>query len=119
MVADCRLTTLESALLGLDRGADVPGALMPQLYFRYLRARDPRPLPQMFEHNRWDLVALAALAARAEALLAGPDPRHDPREWLGAGRWLERRDPERSAAFYAADPSWIRHERRDRGKESR
>jgi len=101
-VADCRLTTLESALLGLDRGNDVPGALMPQLYFRYLRARDPRPLPQMFEHNRWDLVALAALAARAEALLAGPDPRHDPREWLGAGRWLERRDPERSAAFYAA-----------------
>jgi len=101
-VADCRLTTLEAALLGLDRGDDLPGAMMPQLYFRYLRAHDPRPLPRIFEHNRWDLLALATLAARAEALLAGPDPRHDPLEWVGAARWLERRDPLRSATFYAA-----------------
>jgi uncharacterized protein YprB with RNaseH-like and TPR domain len=101
-VTDCRLATLEAALLGLDRGDDLPGALMPELYFRWLRSRDPRPLPRIFAHNRWDLVALAALAARAESLLAGPDPRHDPREWVGAARWLERRDPERSAGFYAA-----------------
>jgi hypothetical protein len=99
---DCRLTTLEAALLGLDRGDDLPGAMMPQLYFRWLRAGDPRPIPRIVDHNRWDLVALAALAARADALLAGPDPRHDPWEWLGAARWLERRDPPRSAAFYAA-----------------
>ncbi|HEV8308310.1 MAG TPA: ribonuclease H-like domain-containing protein [Methylomirabilota bacterium] len=101
-VADCRLTTLEAALLDLDRGDDLPGAMMPELYFRYLRSRDTRPLPRIFAHNRWDLLALAALAARADALLAGPDPRHDPLEWLGAARWLERRDPERSVAFYEA-----------------
>jgi len=100
--ADCRLTTLEAALLALDRGDDLPGAMMPQLYFRYLRYQDARTLPRMFRHNRWDLVALALLAARAEALLAGPDPRHDAREWLGAARWLERRDPARSAGFYEA-----------------
>jgi hypothetical protein len=101
-VEDCRLTTLEATLLGLDRGDDLSGAMMPQLYFRWLRAGDPRPIPRIVEHNRWDLVALAALATRAEALLAGPDPRHDPWEWLGAARWLEQRDPQRSAAFYAA-----------------
>lgn len=101
-VADCRLTTLEAALLDLDRGDDLPGSEMPRLYFRYLRSGDPRVLPRIFAHNRWDLVALAALAARAEALLTGPDPRHDPREWLGAARWLERRDPARSARFYEA-----------------
>jgi hypothetical protein len=100
--ADCRLTTLEGALLGLDRGDDLPGALMPQLYFRYLRTRDTAPLPRIFTHNRWDLVALAGLHARATALLAGPDPRHDARELAGAGRWLERRDPERGARFYRA-----------------
>ena len=96
-VADCRLTTLEAAILALDRDDDLPGAMMPQLYFRYLRYADPRPLPRIFAHNRWDLVALAALAARAEGLLGGPDPRHDPLEWWGAARWLERRDagPER------------------------
>ncbi len=101
-VADCRLTTLEAALLDLDRGDDLPGAMMPQLYFRYLRFADTRALPRIFAHNRWDLVALAALAARAETLLAGPDPRHDPLEWLGAARWYERRDPARSAGFYEA-----------------
>ncbi len=101
-VADCRLTTLEAALLDLDRGDDLPGAMMPQLYFRYLRFADTRALPRIFAHNRWDLVALAALAARAETLLAGPDPRHDPLEWLGAARWHERRDPARSAGFYEA-----------------
>ena len=82
--ADCRLTTLEGALLGLDRGDDLPGALVPQVYFRYLRTRDPGALPRVFAHNRWDLVALAGLHARAAALLGGPDPRHDPAEWVGA-----------------------------------
>lgn len=100
--ADCRLTTLEGALLGLDRGDDLPGALVPQFYFRYLRTRDPGSLPRIFAHNRWDLLALAGLHARAAALLGGPDPRHDPVEWIGAGRWLERREPDRSACFYEA-----------------
>ncbi|HSD28371.1 MAG TPA: ribonuclease H-like domain-containing protein, partial [Vicinamibacteria bacterium] len=62
---DCRLSTLEAALLGLDRGDDLPGALVPQVYFRYLRTRDPGPLPRIFRHNRWDLVALAGLHGRA------------------------------------------------------
>jgi hypothetical protein len=93
---------LEGALLGLDRGDDLPGALVPQVYFRYLRTRDSGALPRIFAHNRWDLVALAGLHARAAALLRGPDPRHDPAEWIGAGRWLERREPDRSACFYEA-----------------
>ena len=99
---DCRLSTLEGTLLGLDRGDDLPGALVPQVYFRYLRTRDPGPLPRIFRHNCWDLVALAGLHARAAALLDGPDPRHDPVEWMGAGRWLERREPDKSARFYEA-----------------
>jgi uncharacterized protein len=100
--ADCRLSTLEGVLLGLDRGDDLPGALVPQVYFRYLRTGDPGSLPRVFRHNRWDLVALAGLHARVAALLDGPDPRHDPVEWMGAGRWLERRAPDRSAQFYEA-----------------
>jgi hypothetical protein len=99
---DCRLTTLEAALLGLDRGDDLPGALVPSMYFRFLRTGDGAALPRIFTHNRWDLVALAGLQARAAALLAGPDARHGPEEWVRAGRWLERRDPQRSMRFYEA-----------------
>ena len=100
--ADCRLSTLEGALLGLDRGDDLPGSLVPEVYFRYLRSGEPGSLSRVFRHNCWDLVALAGLHARAAALLEGPDPRHDPVEWMGAGRWLERRAPDRSARFYEA-----------------
>ena len=96
---DCRLSTLEGALLGLDRGDDLPGALVPQYYFAYLRTRNPAALPRIFRHNRWDLVALAGLHARAAALLGGPDPRHDPVEWMGAGRWLERRPGQKEARY--------------------
>jgi uncharacterized protein len=99
---DCRLATLEGALLGLDRGDDLPGPLVPQVYFRYLRTGDGGALPRIFQHNCWDLIALASLHARAAALLDGPDPRHDALEWVGAGRWLERRAPDRSAQFYEA-----------------
>jgi uncharacterized protein YprB with RNaseH-like and TPR domain len=101
-VPDCRLATLEAALLGLDRGDDLPGAEMPRLYFRYLRTQDRRVLPRIFTHNRWDLLALAGLAARADDLLGGPAPHHDPADWLAAARFLERREPGRSAAFYQA-----------------
>ena len=96
-VPDCRLTTLETHLLRLDRGDDLPGGEIPRLYFHYLRRRDPRLLPRLFAHNRMDLLGLAALALRAHATLEAPG---HPREWVGAARWLERRDPDRSLAYY-------------------
>ena len=42
-LADCRLATLESEVLGLARDDDVPGALIPLLYFDYLRTRRAGP----------------------------------------------------------------------------
>src|SRR4051794_13065804 len=40
----CSLGTLEQEILGVRRDSDVPGALIPELYFRYLRDGDTRPL---------------------------------------------------------------------------
>src|SRR5881397_1854418 len=37
--ADCRLTTLEREVLGLEREDDVSGALIPALYFDFRRSR--------------------------------------------------------------------------------
>lgn len=61
----CRLQDLEVSVLGLRRQGDVPGALIPGLYFDYLRTRDARELHRVFEHNRIDIVSLAALAVLA------------------------------------------------------
>src|SRR5256886_17166170 len=41
--ADCRLTTLEREVIGLEREDDVPGAQIPALYFDFLRSRRGPP----------------------------------------------------------------------------
>jgi uncharacterized protein YprB with RNaseH-like and TPR domain len=58
----CRLQALESDLLDLRRRSDVPGEEIPGIYFDYVRRRDGRALLRVLEHNRVDVVSLAALA---------------------------------------------------------
>ena len=96
---DCRLPTLEREVLGLVREDDVPGYLIPALYFDFLRYRRAAPLTRVFEHNRDDVLSLAALLAWfARALMAGADLA--AAELAGVGRLWERCDPDRAAAYY-------------------
>jgi uncharacterized protein YprB with RNaseH-like and TPR domain len=70
----CGLGEVERHALGVERGADTPGWLIPQLYFAYLRERDARPLVGVFRHNALDLLSLAGLLGRIGALrLPGMD----------------------------------------------
>lgn len=57
----CSLATLEAALLGVEREDDLPGALVPQTYFQYLKDGDFAPLMGILEHNKQDIVSLAQL----------------------------------------------------------
>lgn len=99
--ADCRLTTLESGVLGLSRDDDVPGAMIPALYFDYLRRRHPGALPRVFAHNRHDVLSLVGLTAWLARALEAPDElAPTPEEYAGLGRVWERADPERSLACY-------------------
>lgn len=68
----CTLGTLERAVLGHTRGADVPGWMIPDLYFRYLRGGDPGLMAMVFEHNLHDLLSLVALTCRLGRLLDAP-----------------------------------------------
>ncbi len=87
----CRLTTLERALLNLRRVGDVDGFEIPGRFFQFLRTGDPRPLEPVLEHNRLDLVSLAAVTSRALRLTAGGEGAcRDGREALAVGRVLER-----------------------------
>jgi len=63
--ASCALGALEEAILGVQRFDDVPGFEIPSRYFNYLRTGDVAPLAAVFEHNRLDLLSLAALTAIA------------------------------------------------------
>ena len=51
--------------MGLRRTGDIPGEEIPQVYFDWVRRRDARMLARVFEHNRQDIVSLAALAVLA------------------------------------------------------
>jgi hypothetical protein len=97
-----RLVELEYGLLGHHREADVPGALIPRLYFDYLRKGDRGPLEAVFRHNRDDLVSLAALTARLLELAARPErAASDALEWLAAARLFEGNDEaERACSLY-------------------
>jgi hypothetical protein len=71
---DCRLRTAEQHALGFDRRDDLPGAEVPAAWQRWLQRRDPALLPRILDHNREDLLSLAALLA----VLAEPTQREAP-----------------------------------------
>jgi hypothetical protein len=89
--AGCRLTTLERTLFNVTRAGDVPGFEIPGRFFKFLRSGDPRPLEPVLEHNRLDLVSLAAVMARAVHLAReGHAACRDGAEALALGRVFER-----------------------------
>lgn len=87
----CRLSTLEHTLFGVHRIGDVPGFEIPGRFFNFLRTGDPRPLEPVLEHNRLDLVSLAAVMARGLQLAREGHPHcRDEAEALALGRVYER-----------------------------
>src|SRR5262249_33297208 len=82
---------LERTVIGHRRRGDVPGFEIPQRYFEFVRSGRAQPLAPVLEHNRLDLLSLAALTARAVNLVrAGPAHVHTPREALALG-WIYAR----------------------------
>ena len=82
----CSLQSLERQIVGARRHGDVPGFEIPARYFQFIRSGDARPLTAVLEHNRLDLLTLAALTARLLHMArSGPEALADPREALALG----------------------------------
>ena len=91
MEGACRLSALERTLFDVRRVGDVPGFEIPSRFFHFMRSGDPRPLEPVLEHNRLDLVSLAAVTARAVRLVVeGADGCPDGSQALAVGRIYER-----------------------------
>ncbi len=88
---DCSLGNLENKVLKFEREDDVPGNVIPALYFNYLQTGRPYGINTILEHNRQDIFSLAQLTIRAaDHLLADrPDENWFPEELLGAGRYFQ------------------------------
>ena len=69
------LGSLEENILGVKRTLeDIPGWLIPSLYFDYLRNGDARPLKNVFYHNAMDVLSMAALLNFITNALTHPNP---------------------------------------------
>jgi uncharacterized protein YprB with RNaseH-like and TPR domain len=75
-LGNARLATVEHAICRVRRTDDLPGALIPERYFAYLRDRRGDQLRGVVEHNRQDVVSLALLLAALGRLAA-------PSGWRG------------------------------------
>jgi len=89
---NCRLSTLETRLVGLVRPDDLSGAHAPEAWFDFLADR-PHRLEAVFRHNRDDVLSLVTLAAWLG---------HARRGVRGCGTPLDGPEPERLAAIARA-----------------
>lgn len=64
VLPECSLHIVEKELLNISRQRDVDGSMVPQIYFDFLRRRDPTSMAVVFDHNAQDVVSLASLLLR-------------------------------------------------------
>lgn len=84
----CRLVELEARILGYTRHGDVPGNLIPQIYFDSLRTGRPGRLAGILQHNALDILSLAALTAILPGKFTNRGSVSHAAEMVGLGRWL-------------------------------
>jgi uncharacterized protein YprB with RNaseH-like and TPR domain len=104
----CRLIQLEQQILGVFREGDLPGELIPYVYFEYLRAREAERLVPVFHHNAIDILTLACLTAVVPAAFRTSDAEtlkqvglRRGEDFIGIARWLLKAgETERSLALF-------------------
>ena len=92
VLPDCSLSTIERQVLGLQRSeADIPGALIPDLYREYLRSGDPGGMQRVIYHNAMDVLSLVGVAAQVLGCHRQEDPQQlSASEALAVGRWHQQ-----------------------------
>ncbi|MBX7247368.1 MAG: ribonuclease H-like domain-containing protein [Candidatus Sumerlaeaceae bacterium] len=90
---DCSLSNIEREVLDIQRQHDVEGALIPQIYFDYLRGRRADRLVPVFDHHAQDIISMGALLLRLGEMVTDADhpalaQAHDA---ASMGRLLRRR----------------------------
>ena len=87
----CNLKNIEERILGFAREDDLPGALVPETYFRYLRTRDMSLLEGILEHNARDIGSLPVLLGLLMKIHSDPLTLDKSEDLYSMGRVHERR----------------------------
>ncbi len=62
-LGNCSLGNIEEHVLGYTRDDDIPGYLVPSVYLDWIHNDAAAQLKEVIEHNRQDIVSLAALVS--------------------------------------------------------
>lgn len=91
-LASCALGSLEQEVLGVRRSEkEVPGWLVPRLFFDYMQTGDASELAGVFYHNMVDILSMVTLATRLGAVFHDPQAAGplDGVDLYSLGRWYE------------------------------
>jgi tetratricopeptide (TPR) repeat protein len=88
----CRLIELERQILGVEREGDLPGEMIPYVYFDYVRNREAYRVVPILHHNALDILTLACLSAIVPWAFHSPDKARltHGAEMAGLARWYIR-----------------------------
>ncbi len=89
-VESCRLVDLENRILGVEREGDLPGEMIPYVYFEYLRTREACRVVPIFHHNAIDILSLACLTGIVPFAFRSPGeaPLVHGADLVGLARWF-------------------------------
>ncbi len=90
----CRLVDLETQILGVERQGDLPGEMIPYVYFEYLRTREAYKLVPILHHNAMDILTLACLTGVVPWAFRSPETARlsHGAEMVGLARWFRKAD---------------------------
>ena len=67
------LGSIETNILELPRTQeDIPGWMVPTIYFEYIKTGDARPITNVLYHNAMDIISLASLLNHVSIMLDNP-----------------------------------------------
>ncbi|NTU61781.1 MAG: hypothetical protein HGA95_05625, partial [Caldiserica bacterium] len=89
----CSLKSLEANILGFEREDDIDGAMIPEVYFNWMRTGSPDHLPDVIKHNQLDVSSMYRLLEVLGSIYQDPESSHfeSPLEMLGLARYLDRK----------------------------
>jgi len=91
-LSDCTLINLERQLFSFYRADDIPGYLVPSVYFEWLSSQELSRMNAVLEHNRFDIMSLYFLAHLiAEAYQSEGGTLTHSEDLYSLSRFFERR----------------------------
>lgn len=102
-IGKCTLSHLEEVIFSEKREGDLPGAKVPERYFRYMKTGDESMLEEILEHNSKDIHSLARLLYTLAQLHETPQLARHQEDIFSLGKVYElRKRKDRARICYRA-----------------